>query len=229
MDLMSDFSLDLEEEVEQPVIVKEDEEHTLTTTDGPYDLPLRIDHFGEEKAFVKFVKCVEKLVRNSSEYKYWISYIIEHLGHNVCSLTNESTIECNIEIHHHPITLFTICKGVINSRINNEKKFCSFDIATEVIELHFQNKVGYVSLLSDLHKKYHDGYLELPVEIINGNYVDLINSLPLEQDERDKIMELCSVKAKDCVANWGKDNYPGILEASSGPQSKLEGPIVSDS
>lgn len=206
----------LDEEVEEdsnkePIKQSDTNKHTLESDNSPFSLSLRIDSFTSEKEFNKFVKCVEYLVRRSSEYKHWHNYIVENLGVNECALTEESINETKVEIHHHPITLYTICRGVINKKLENEKTFCSFDIATEVIELHFSNKVGYISLLSNLHEKYHKGFLEIPIELINGDYKYILKNYNLDDAEKDRIYELCNVKLDD-VKNigWNRNSYPGL-------------------
>ena len=172
-----------------------------------FNLPLRISEFTNEKDQVKFIKNVETAVRRSNEYRYWTSYITDALGHTTCSLTKESMHECTIEIHHHPITLFNICIAVIQDLINKQEKFCSFDVSTKIIELHFQDKVGYVPLLSSLHEKYHNSFLDIPIELINGDYKYLLNNLPFLDEERNKINSLCNVKIDTCRQIWSRNNY----------------------
>lgn len=191
-------------------VYSEENELTLHSTDSPFSLSLKIDCFHSDKQFSKFVKNVERLVRTSSEYKQWIAYIIEVLGQKACCLTHEVINECDIEIHHHPITLYTITKAVILDKLNKGMKFCTFDIAMEVIKLHFTNKVGYMPLLADIHKKYHSGFQNLPIEHVDGDYKHILNNYPIDDDEREKIYELCNTKFEDCKVNWSKDDYPGL-------------------
>ena len=195
---------------QKPIYTNEGEENVLHSSNHDLILPLRIKTFDDEKEFDKFIKTVERLIRSSTEYRLWLSYLINTLGQNTCSFTGENTNECDIEIHHHPITLYTICKGVISKHITNEEEFCSFDIAREVIELHFQNKVGYIPLLSDLHKKYHNGFLPIPIELIHGNFRHLLSEYPFEEDEIQNIYRLCAIKMEHHQQKWTKDSYPGL-------------------
>jgi len=187
-------------------------ELTLQSSQSPFTLSLRIANVNSEKEFDSFIKNCERLVRSSLEYKEWISYIIEVLGERECSLTHELISECNIEIHHHPINLYTICGSIVVDQINKGQKFCTFDIATLVIELHFNNKVGFIPLLSDLHHKYHSGFLDLPIELVKGDYKYLLESLPIDDNERPRIYSLCNIHLDDCKVGWIKDKYPGIEE-----------------
>lgn len=190
-------------------IRSDEEKHTLHSEDSAFSLSLRVGTFHSEKEFDKFIKNSERLVRSSGEYKRWIAYIIDVLGYTSCALTEEDINECNVEIHHHPITLYTICKSVVSDLIRKDIEFCSFDVATKVIELHFQNKIGYLPLLSDLHKKYHNGYLEIPIGLIHGDYKHLLKNFIIDDDEKDKIYALCAVKQADNPVSWKRDEYPG--------------------
>jgi len=185
---------------------------TLYSPDSPFSLPLRIDNFSCEKDFDKFIKYVEKIVRCSIEYRYWVSFITDNLGCNTCSLTKESMSETDVEVHHHPIMLYTICRCITTDFLNSRKQFCSFDVATKVIELHFQNKIGYVTLLSDIHKKYHDGFQQIPIEMIHGDYKYLVSNFPIDDQELQRISSLCNIHAKDIKQSWSRDNYPGLNE-----------------
>jgi len=187
-------------------------DNVFSLPDSGFDLPLRINSFASMKEYDAFIKNVERVVRYSQEYKLWIKYISEHLGHSQCALTNENITECSLEVHHHPITLYTIVKAIMNDIMSKSESFSTFDVALKVIELHFQNKIGYVVLLSDLHKKYHSGFLNLPIEMVNGNYKHIIQTYSIDENEYDKICRLCNVHLSDVKQVWHKDDYPGVRE-----------------
>jgi len=196
-----------------------DSQNSLTNDDNVFNLPqsdfnlsLRIKSFHSTKDFELFVKNVEKLVRISNEYKLWTQYVTEHLKQFQCALTKESINECPVDIHHHPVTLYTIVKAVITKFLSEEREFSTFDIATKVIELHFQNKVGYIVLLSSLHSKYHEGFLNLPIELINGDYKYILQNYTIEENEYDRICSMCNVHIEDLKQSWHRDDYPGINE-----------------
>jgi len=150
-------------------------------------------------------------VRYSVEYKHWHDYITDNLGYDSCALTEESMGQTKVEIHHHPISLYTICKAAISKHLNNDEEVCSFDIATEVIELHFTNKVGYVALLSNLHEKYHNGFLEIPIELIHGDYKYIMDNYVIDDQELNRIYALCQIKLENAKkVGWSKNSYPGI-------------------
>ena len=204
-----DLNIDFEKEKVQEE--KKLEEIIFKQENCTFDLPLRIDQFSSDKELIRYIKNVENLVRRSSEYYYWKKYVTEALGHTSCSFTNENMSECTIEIHHHPINLFTICKSVILSKIEKQKKFCTFEIALEIIELHFQDKVGYIPLLSSLHEKYHNGYLEVPIDLIYGNYSYILKNYTIEDCDREKIIELCKIVKSKSKYIWSKNTYPALI------------------
>lgn len=182
---------------------------------SPFDLSLRIDNFSDDKDQIKFIKSVEKMVRFSPEYKLWVNYIVETLGQDKCEFTNEAKSECSVEVHHHPICLYTVVKAVIDNYIKQHKEFCTFDIARDVIELHFQNKIGYVVMISSLHEKYHNGFMQIPIEFVNGDYKHILTNYELDKEEYDRILLLCAVHKEDIVQAWSKNNYPGLTNQNT--------------
>jgi len=192
-----------------------DEDNVFKIENAPFELSLRIESFSNDKDEISFIKSVEKMVRFSPEYKLWVSYIVDTLGQNKCEFTGELKGECPVEVHHHPICLYTIVKAVIEDKMQKKKPFCTFDIARDVIELHFQNKVGYVLMLSDLHAKYHNGYMQIPIEFVNGDYKHVLTHFQIEQEEYSRILLLCGVHKDDIVQSWGKNNYPGLTNSNT--------------
>ena len=192
-----------------------DEDNVFKIENAPFELSLRIESFSNDKDEISFIKSVEKMVRFSPEYKLWVSYIVDTLGQNKCEFTGELKGECPVEVHHHPICLYTIVKAVIEDKMQKRKPFCTFDIARDVIELHFQNKVGYVLMLSDLHAKYHNGYMQIPIEFVNGDYKHVLTHFQIEQEEYSRILLLCGVHKDDIVQSWGKNNYPGLTNSNT--------------
>ena len=174
-------------------------------------LSLRVQGFDDDKSYHRFIKNVEKLVRTSLEYREWIKYIIDVLGYTNCEMTDERSSEVTVEIHHHPITLYTIVKGVIVNYINKEKEFCTYDIASETIQLHFQNRVGFIPIVKTLHEKYHNGYLDIPIDFCHGEWKYIINNFPLEDEEMQNILRLASVKKESLKEQWSRSSYSKVI------------------
>ena len=176
----------------------------------PFSLSLKIRNFENEAEYKKFVKNVEMLVRRCYEYKLWRNYIIEVLQINTCMITNESIDQVTVEVHHHIASLYTIVSAIVNKKIENNTDFHTFDIAREAIELHFKNKVGYVTLLKSIHEKFHNGYLDIPISMVKGDYQYFLNEYLkyMEQDQVDTIQARLAINEHNC--SWAKDDYQDL-------------------
>ncbi len=186
----------------------------LYSDNYPFNLSLRISNFENETDYVKFIRNVEKLIRGSQEYKLWTDYIKDILGVQTCFITHERIDQLKINIHHHIPSLFTLVKSITNKKLKIEEEFCTFDIATETIEIHFKNKVGYVALITSMHEKFHNGFLKIPIHLVKGDYKWFIREYSeyLEQEDLDVINERLSINS-DNQQNWSADNYPGVMSA----------------
>jgi hypothetical protein len=116
----------------------------------------------------------------------------------------------HIEIHHHIPSLYTTVMALINKRIENDDEFCTFDICTECIELHFKNKIGYCCLIKSMHEKFHNGFLKIPITLIKGDYQYFIDNYMkyLDDESSEVIRERISITKNN--TNWNNDNYPGL-------------------
>ena len=183
------------------------EDNVFALPNSQFNLPLRIKTFSAQKDFEQFVKNVERSVRSSIEYRLWVKYITEHLGNVKCALTQESMNECPVEIHHHPITLYTVVKGVINKILSLDQEFSTFDISLKAIELHFQNKVGYVTLIKSMHEKFHNGFLSIPKDYVKGDYEYFLNEYGryIDEEDMDIINQRMAILESNC--NWARNTY----------------------
>lgn len=197
----------MEEEIKSNV-----ERLELYSDNYPFNLSLRIQTFEGEADYNKFIKNCEKLIRGCLEYRLWRNYITDVLQIQSCAITEERSDQCSTEIHHHPVTLFSIVKSLVNEKLEKEEPFCSFDICTKAIELHFKNCVGFTVLINSIHEKYHNGFLNIPRSLIKGNYNAYLEeySKYLDEDELETINSRLSITESNC--NWSSDDYPGLKE-----------------
>ena len=174
----------------------------------PFSLSLRIRNFENEAAYKKFVKNCEMLIRRCNEYSLWRNYIIDVLQINECMITHESIDQVTIEVHHHIPSLYTLSASLVNKKLEGDEPFCSFDIAQEAIELHFKNRIGYVTLLASMHEKFHNGYLTIPISFVKGNYKYYIDNFSryLDEPDIDTIQARLAVNESNCT--WSRDEYP---------------------
>jgi len=184
-------------------------EKKLSSNDSSFTLELNRRTFMDEKEEHKFIRKVEYLIRQSMEYKEWVDYIKHVLGSYTCKFTGEIETEVTIDIHHHPIDLYTICKTVIQNIIHKKENFNTLIIAEKVLNLHFENRVGYIPLIRTLHEKYHNGFLRIPISLVQGDYQFLLDNLDFDIEDKSQI--LSKMKCKDKVENlvdWSRDIYP---------------------
>lgn len=173
----------------------------------PFSLSLRISNFENEAEYKKFVKNCEMMIRRSVEYKEWRNYIIDVLQLNECMITHEKMDEVTIEVHHHIPSLFTLVTALVNRRIEENQEFCTFDICQNAIEIHFQNRVGYVTLLKSMHEKFHNGKLDIPINLVKGDYNHFVreHSKFLDEGDIETIEARLAVREHNC--SWTRDNY----------------------
>lgn len=209
---IEDLQFLIQEPPTQP-ITSDVDNHELISDDSLYKLSLRISDFECEKELRRFIKSCELIVRKSPEYKVWTSYVREVLGFYTCDLTKENHSQCVCDIHHHPVSLFTITKALIMQHIAGTKKFCSADIAVEVLELHYQNRIGFVSLIRSLHEKFHNGFLSIPMELVHGDYKYFVDHYGgfLDDDDLERIQDRRKITFDNCGFKtqyfWSNNEY----------------------
>jgi len=173
----------------------------------PLSISLRRENFVDTKEYTTFVKNCERLVRSSYEYRQWKKYLIDVLGLTDCVITGESVDECTIEVHHHIPSLFTMCKAVTNKFIDNKQEFSSLDVTLEILTLHYTNYVGYCLLLKSMHEKFHNGFLQIPIDLVNGNYKKFLSDYEkyIDKEDMENIQKRLNTNVSNCL--WSKDNY----------------------
>ena len=123
---------------------------------------------------VELIKYFETLIRGSFEYSWFIDMLKKTLDVKSCvffkgfSVTNGM----KLQFHHHPFTLFDYTEAVVNKlKADTEDGFVyENDVAREVARLHYKFMVGLVPLDPTSHQQVHDGVLEIPPELVIGNY-----------------------------------------------------------
>jgi hypothetical protein len=86
---------------------------------------------------------------------------------------------CSLEIHHHPYTLFQLVD--ISMYNMQDQLYTIFDLAKNVMKLHFMNLVGFVPLCISSHENYHNQILDIPIEVCEGNWKDLESVLNIPE------------------------------------------------
>lgn len=189
------------------------EDLQLYSDNYPFRLSLRISNFENETEYKKFIRNCESLVRKSVEYKLWRNYIIDVLQIDECMITHEKNSEVSIDVHHHIPSMYTLVASLVNRNIENGDDFCTFDLCKEIIELHFQNKVGYVTLLKSMHEKFHNGRLDIPISLVKGDYQYYVKNFTRYLDDKDLETVEYRMSVKEHNVSWMRNDYPIAAEA----------------
>lgn len=122
----------------------------------------------------KFVTKVEKLVRNSDEYKDYIRYLKTHFDMSHCevlpNIINGNGKKYSIEIHHEPFQLSWITDTVIRKRQDLDESLNPYLIADEIVDLHYKGWVGLIPLSITVHELVHSDRIAIPLQYIYQRY-----------------------------------------------------------
>ena len=125
----------------------------------------------------KFIEQIKKIIRGSKEYRDYIQFLKDHMDLNKCAffqnINGEKTSrgKVSIELHHEPFTLQDYVDVVIEKYLDNGTELNSLLIADEVIELHYENKVGLVPLSKTMHEVIHNSNkILIPLNMVYGEY-----------------------------------------------------------
>jgi hypothetical protein len=206
-----------------------------------FDVPEPWYNLDNKKDKDKYIKTVERMVRSSMEYHTLIDYLKNIMGMNFCSFYHRfsrdlySRTKLSIEIHHEPFTLYDIVAIVLNDTLSrNPDNFrpSMFDIAEEVMEMHYRGYVGLLPLSKTVHELVHSGKVFIPLQFIDTGFNNFLHEYKTTIESMEGLMEMLSAKinlskeyAEDperftsilkkkyiYVVNEGYDNIPDLIE-----------------
>lgn len=131
----------------------------------------------------RFLDHVEKVVRQSNEYRDYIKFLKENMDMNKCIFfqkvcnNKDNRKRISIEIHHAPFTLYDYCATVVEKFQQEGRALNDLLIADEVLRLHYEDKVGLVPLSKTIHEVIHAGTdkLFIPLHMVYGYYTEFLN------------------------------------------------------
>jgi len=130
--------------------------------------------FKTPKDKVKFIKTCESVCRKSMEYKDYIKFLKRNTDLRRCTVLRGLNCEHNkhytIEIHHEPFTLFDIVEAVLSRRETEGDVINPQAISDEVMQLHYDGKIGLVHLSKTMHQLVHDDKIFIPLQYIYQSY-----------------------------------------------------------
>ena len=131
-------------------------------------------HFRTPKEKVKYIKTVESMCRKSLEYKQLIAFLKRNTDLKRCTilrnLVSDGAKHYSIELHHSPFTLFDIVETVVNRREMEGETLSPLQVCDEVMQLHYDGKVGLIHLSSTMHQLVHDDKICIPLSYIYQRY-----------------------------------------------------------
>lgn len=152
-------------------IPTEDDNIEIYSETQPFSLTMYLDPNYDQAYFSKFIKGVEKSVRGNEDYKMWLSSLrdLDEFS-NDAFLKNVSSTDAEIQLHHHPFNLYTICSAVTRKMLDKGMKVSTFIVADTVIRNHFRGNIGLVPLAVSMHELAHLGQLNIIRTQIIGHW-----------------------------------------------------------
>ena len=174
-------------------------------------------NLSKDKDRHKFIKRIERIVRSSMEYRDYINFLKEHIGLDSCvffqKVSNSSQNKrkrISIEIHHEPFTLYDIVDVVLRKYQEEGLKINDLDIADEVMNLHYENKVGLVPLSKTAHEMIHNSTkLIVPLNMCYGAYSEFLEEYEPYID--DSLYEKLERKL-NMTSNLTQESFEAMLK-----------------
>lgn len=183
----------------------------IKSEDSPFAENFYFCDFFEEGKIKKFIKNIERLIRQSREYKDYISL----LRTNITSLNRDNILsnirieDASLEFHHYPFSLFDLVETVMMTHLIKDEKITSFSIGREILDLHYKNLIGLVPLSITMHELAHSGNIFISSKQIFGNYKKFISlyekGISADIKNKLKIME-------ENEKNNVKSDFKGVLD-----------------
>lgn len=181
---------------------------TETIKEMPYFADEQYD-ITDPKEYDRFIADLERVVRNSFEYRQLIGYLKETEGMNECSflknVTNVDNTKVHIELHHTPLTLYDITSAVFRKHLKLGESIDIFDVAKEIIWLHYAGWVGLLPVCETVHELIHNQFLFVPTNVIRGNYQQFVQVYK-DYIDQDTLSNL--EKAEALTLSFLKDPKP---------------------
>lgn len=142
--------------------------------DKPIIIP-RLPVVTNDKQRVKLVKKIESYCRQSMEYSDLIAYLRKYVNMDECTFLHNFKAGKKrgmIEIHHAPYTLFSIVDTVMRKQEDTTGIIDEFEVAEEVMRLHYSGLIGLIPLSITCHQLVHDDKLPVPLWCVYGRFVE---------------------------------------------------------
>jgi len=131
--------------------------------------------FKNNKERYKYCTMVKNMVRRVPEYRIYTSFLKKHMHMDKCVVfnklpTDEPRKKYSIELHHTPFTLMEIINVVLTKRQALGESINPYRTTEEVLELHYDGKVGLINLSVTAHELTENGRVFIPLQWIYQRY-----------------------------------------------------------
>lgn len=159
----------------------------------------------------KLIKRIERIIRSSIEYKEYIKFLKEELDLNYCSFfSNVNWDDVTIEMHHSLFTLYDITVIVLNKQLINNINVTVWDVADEVMLIHYRNIIALTPLSTTVHELVHTGDVFVPLQMQYGDWITFWNEYKnyMTSDQTNHMKNILK-SSNECLKDY---NVYGILE-----------------
>lgn len=163
----------------------------------------------------KFVKSIEKIIRQSYEYKNFIGILKNVYGYTNSTFFKRIDIrdtKTPIEFHHYPFTLYDLVSIEVDFEIDKgETEIDPIKIAERVMKYHYQLMVGLVPLSETEHELVHDGKKFVNIDEVKGDFEAYLEKFDhkIPDEFKEKIQNLKYLSKQE---NEGVDIDGNILD-----------------
>lgn len=167
---------------------------------GPMDYSSKWYNFSNQKDKTKWINTCEKIIRSSNEYKELILMFKTSRGMNHCTFFKNLSWEAyprakiRIEVHHEPFTLYALIAVVLNDWLMRDQTPDMFQIAEEVMELHYRGLVGLIPLSKTVHQAVHAGKAIIPLQVIDERWNKFVDEYSYSLEQLPEIVDLIRAK-----------------------------------
>ena len=115
----------------------------------------------------KLITRIEKMVRNCYEYRELISFLKEEMNLDHCILFTNITYDIASIEFHHIFTLYDIVDTVLRKHevLYGEDNINAFEVANEVMRIHYESRVLLVPVTKVVHDLIHQGEVFIPLQV----------------------------------------------------------------
>lgn len=138
----------------------------------------------------RYITMIKAETRKTVEYRQYIEFLKKHRGMHTSivlpAATRANGKKYSIELHHEPFSMFEIIDIIVSKREAQGESLKPFDVIEEVLELHYDEKVGLVPLDITSHELCEKGKIFIPLQHIYQRYDQFY----------DEYSELCTIPEK---------------------------------